>query len=171
MGFGIENNSGSSAKTQADLVNERMQSKPKLENEEMFSPGLPQIHTMGESALIAFFTMILKSRTSVRSLDLTLGSTYECTERLSSVPRSNTLHTLGVEDVARTLTMALAQGGGQCVGFRAVIESDSDGEVISRIFLKIASKDVHGPTFNAAGEVELEGDPEFAPQLYLGYRP
>jgi len=170
MGFGVTSG-GSGATTQNDIVDERTESKPNLSDEELFLPGLPQIHTMSEGEMVEFFTTVLKTRTMIRGVELTLGEGYTFTERQSSVPRSNLLHSMGFADAANVLTMALASGGDNCIGFKATIDVDKEGSIMSRIWVKIADKPVHGPVFNKAGEVELEGDKEFNPKLTVTFKP
>jgi hypothetical protein len=172
MGFGVGTQQPSAmAKTQADLVAERVEAKPDLLEEEVTYPGLQKIHLMGEGELMEFFTTVLKSRVFVRELDLTLGDAYESTEKQVNVPKSNLLHTMEFGDVARVLVMALASGGENCIGFRAVISVDKEGEITSKLYVRTANKPVHGPTYDSAGNIDVEGDPEFSPKMKITSKP
>lgn len=171
MGFGVGVNPPATAKTQADLVAERVEAKPDLLVEEVTFPGLQKIHLMGEGEIIEFFTTVLKSRVFVRELELTLGEGYSITEKQVNIPKSNQLHTMEFGDVARVLTMALAAGGENCVGFKAVITVDKEGNIGSRLFVRTTSGSVHGPIYDPAGNVEVEGDPEFSPKMIITSKP
>jgi hypothetical protein len=171
MGFGAASQPSATAKTQADLVAERVEAKPDLLEEEVVFPGLQKIHLMGEGELVEFFTTILKSRVFIRELNLTLGEDYESTEKQVNIPKSNLLHTMEFGDVARVLTMALAAGGENCIGFRAVINVDKEGNITSQLYTRSTGKPVHGPIFDAVGNVEVEGDPEFCPKMTITSKP
>jgi hypothetical protein len=171
MVFGVGTSPSQTAKTQDDLVAERTEAKPDLLEEEVAFPGLQKIHLMSEGEMIQFFTTILKSRVFVRELDLTLGEDYKYTEKQVSIPKSNQLHLLEFGDVARVLTMALATGGENCIGFKAVITMDKEEKITSKLYVKVANKPVHGPIYDAVGEVEVEGDPEFSPKMTITSKP
>jgi hypothetical protein len=171
MGFGVGSQPSATAKTQADLVAERIEAKPDLLVEEVTFPGLQKIHLMGEGELIEFFTTVLKSRVFVRELELTLGEDYKCTEKQVNVPKSNSLATMEFGDVARVLVMALAAGGDACIGFKAVITVDKEGNIGSKVFVKTTDGPVHGPIYDPAGNVEVEGDPEFSPRMTVTSKP
>ena len=171
MGFGVGSQPSATAKTQADLVAERIEAKPDLLEEEVTFPGLQKIHLMGEGELIEFFTTVLKSRVFVRELELTLGEEYAMTEKQVSVPKSNLLHTMEFGDVARVLTMTLAAGGESCIGFRAVISVDKEGTITSKVYTRTANKPVCGPTYDSAGNVAEEGDSEFSPRMMITSKP
>ena len=171
MGFGTISNPSEMAKTQDDLVAERVKAKPDIIEEEMDLPGLPNIHLMGEGELINFLTTALKTRRNVRGMELTLGEDYEQTEKQITIPKSNTLHSLEYGDVARVLAMALAAGGENCIGFRTVTVVDSEGEISSRLYTKTAKKPPIGPSFDAKGSLVSEGDSEFCPKMILISKP
>jgi hypothetical protein len=171
MGFGGTAAPSDMAKTQADIVAERIEAKPKMIEEEVVFPGLQKIHLMGEGELVEFLTMILKSRVFIRELSLTLGEDYKCTEKQITIPKSNMLHTLSFSDVARVLTMALASGGDTCIGFRAIINVDKEGDIASRLYCRTTDKPVHGPMFDEDGNVMAEGDPEFSPKMVITSKP
>jgi hypothetical protein len=171
MGFGVTNNPSQMAKTQDDIVAERIDAKPDLLEEEITFPGLHKIHLMGEGELIGFLTTVLKSRQLSRELDLTLGVDYKQTEKQVTVPRSSLLHTLEFGDAARVLAMALAAGGENCIGFRATINTSKDGVISSKLYVKTANKPPIGPTYDAQGNIEAEGDPEFEPRMILTSKP
>lgn len=170
MVFSI-NQGSQMAKTQQDLVAERTEAKPDVLEEEMHLPGLPKIHLMEESELIQFFTMVLKSRPRIREINLTLGEGYEQTQKQVTVPKSNQLHVLAFEEVARVLVMALASGGKNCLGFKAVISSEGDGKISSKLYVRVANKAIHGPVFDENDNVAEEGDPEFDPKLIITCKP
>lgn len=171
MGFGVTAPPGGMAKTQADLVAERVEAKPDLLVEEITLPGLQKIHLMHEGDLVEFFTTVLKSRVFIRELELTLGKDYESIEKQITIPRSNQLHTMEFGDVARVLTMALAAGGESCIGFRAVISTDKEGLITSELYSRTTKKPVCGPIYDDAGNVEVEGDPEFSPAITVTSKP
>ncbi len=173
MGFGqgLQPAASSTAKTQADLVAERIEAKPDMMEEDVAYPGLQKIHLMGEGELVQFFTTVLKSRVFVRELELTLGEEYVMTQKQVNIPKSNLLHTMEFGDVARVLTMALAVGGDNCIGFKAVISTDKEGTITSKLYTRTANKAVHGPIYNSDGEVESEGDPEFCPKMTITSKP
>ena len=171
MAFAGSNGPSQMAKTQADLVAESMEAKPKLVDEEVVFPGLQKIHLMGERELVEFFTMVLKSRVHIRELSLVLGDDYQYTEKQVNVPKSNMLHTLEFGDVARVLTMALASGGSNCVGFRAIISTDKEGDIASKVYVRTTKEPVHGPQFDDKGNLIMEGDSEFCPKLTVTSKP
>jgi len=171
MGFSAKRKASPMAKTQDDVVAERTEAKPDLLEEEVNYPGLPQVHLMGEGDLVDFFTMVLKSRIFIREVDLTLGKAYNCTEKQITLPKSSILHTLEFAEAARVFVMALAAGGDNCLGFRAVIVPDQEGNVTSKLYLKTADKPVVGPTYDNDGAMDTMGDEEFKPVLKLVSKP
>lgn len=170
MGFG-GNTPSALAKTQADIVAESIEAKPDLLDEDMSLPGLPQIHLMSESQLMGFFETVLKTRPLIRKIELTLGKDYNTTERQVAIPNSDKLHSLSFKDVARVLTMSLAAGGEACLGFKAVISTNEQQEVSSKLYIKTADKPVVGHTYDEKGEIVEYGDEEFNPQLIVTCKP
>ena len=67
--------------------------------------------------------------------------------------------------------MALASGGDNCIGFKAVIDINKEGDISSKLYIKTASKPVHGPIYDNQGNVEVEGDPEFKPKMVVTSKP
>jgi hypothetical protein len=169
MGFGVSGGVISGAKTQADLVAERTPIKPENLQESVTPPGLPLIHEMDSADLIAFFTMVLKSRTAIREVDLTLGEDYKYTEKRSSVPNADRLHTLEFGDVARVFASALSVDP-KIVGFRAIITMDQENNIQSKVFVKIGEKETNGPEYDTNGTLVKEGDKEFNPKLVITYK-
>jgi hypothetical protein len=171
MVFGKTTSAMQSARTQDDLVAERIEAKPDLLEEDVEFPGLQMVHLMTEGELIDFFTMVLKSRLHIRQVELTLGENYKTTEKQVTVPKSDRLHSMEFGEAARVLVMALGAGGDNCIGFRASIAADREGNISSKLYVKVADKKAHGPTFDEAGNEDIPGDPEFDPRLVITSKP
>lgn len=159
----------STSKTQADLVQERIEGKPLSVTEELSLPGVPLIHTLDGDQLVGLFNVVLKSRPNILELDVSLG-TYEYVEQRTNIAGSDKLHMLSKLDIANALASALASNQKAC-GLHAIISSDAQGNTASRLFVKLTDEVVKTTVYDDRGNLVEDGDSKFKPVIKVTYRP
>ena len=161
MGFNSTGSAlNSTAKTQADLVAERIEAKPEILTEDIETPGIAVMHEMSDTELVDFLAMVLKMRRNIFTVEITLGEEFKQTERQANVPNSGALHMLEYREVAQVLALAL-RSGDQVMGLRAQVSTTGNATegATSRIFLKESTE-----------EIDPKSE-KFLPVLRLTYKP